>query len=160
MGTKVDIGAKCASLGISWVPSGMSLSWHQSGKMGTSKPSTEEAEDPVSSTKEYELYGICWAILDPATGKAVNIVATVNVGPTYHARIASPVSQWYVFNDFSITTITASEAMAVHPSWKIPCILFYQTKSIDASLREICFTNPITSEVFMEDKSLAQRSGG
>ena len=90
--TKVDIGAKCASLGISWVPSGMSLSLHQSGKLSTSKPSTEEAEDPVSSTKEYELYGICWAILDPATGKAVNIVATVNVGPTYHARIASPVS--------------------------------------------------------------------
>jgi len=54
----------------------------------------------------------------------------------------------------------AAEAIAVHPSWKIPCILFYQTKSIDASLREICFTNPITSEVFMEDKSLAQRSGG
>jgi len=104
-------------------------------------------------------YGICWAVLDPSTGKAINIVATINVGPTYHAKIASPVSQWYVFNDFSITTITASEAIAVHPSWKIPCILFYQTKSIDASLKEICFTNPITSEVFLEDKSLAQRGG-
>ena len=116
--------------------------------------------DKVRVTIVFYRYGICWAVLDPSTGKAINIVATINVGPTYHARIASPVSQWYVFNDFSITTITAAEAIAVHPSWKIPCILFYQTKSIDASLREICFTNPITSEVFMEDKSLAQRSGG
>ena len=101
--TKVDIGAKCAALGISWVPSEMSLSLHQSGKLSTKKPpppvsSLEEAEekessqDSVLSSKDYELYGICWAILDPATGKAVNIVATVNVGPTYHARIASPVS--------------------------------------------------------------------
>ena len=116
--------------------------------------------DKVRVTIVFYRYGICWAVLDPSTGKAINIMATINVGPTYHARIASPVSQWYVFNDFSITTITAAEAIAVHPSWKIPCILFYQTKSIDASLREICFTNPITSEVFMEDKSLAQRSGG
>ena len=95
--TKVDIGAKCATLGISWVPSEMSLSLHHSGKLSTKKdeplPETEELkpEDPVSSTKDYELYGICWAILDPATGKAVNIVATVNVGPTYHSKIASPV---------------------------------------------------------------------
>jgi hypothetical protein len=95
--TKVDIGAKCATLGISWVPSEMSLVLHHSGKLSTKKdeplPETEELkpEDPVSSTKDYELYGICWAILDPATGKAVNIVATVNVGPTYHSKIASPV---------------------------------------------------------------------
>jgi PAB-dependent poly(A)-specific ribonuclease subunit 2 len=164
--TKVDIGAKCATLGISWVPSEMSLSLHHSGKLSTKKdeplPETEELkpEDPVSSTKDYELYGICWAILDPATGKAVNIVATVNVGPTYHSKIASPVSQWYVFNDFSITTIVAAEAMAVHPSWKIPCILFYQAKKMDQGLADINIKNPITAEVFFEDKSLAQRQSG
>ena len=69
------------------------------------------------------------------------------------------VSQWYVFNDFSITTIMASEAMAVHPSWKIPCILFYQAKRIDQGLADIRLKNPITAEVFLEDKSLAQRGG-
>ena len=53
----------------------------------------------------------------------------------------------------------ASEAMAVHPSWKIPCILFYQAKRIDQGLADISIKNPITAEVFLEDKSLAQRGG-
>ena len=53
-----------------------------------------------------------------------------------------------------------SEAIAVHPTWKVPCILFYQSKTMDTStLQEISLSNPITSEVFLEDKSLAQRGG-
>ena len=47
----------------------------------------------------------------------------------------------------------------MHPSWKIPCILFYQAKAIDPALSEISIKNPITAEVFLEDKSLAQRGG-
>ena len=75
-------------------------------------------------------------------------------------NIFSQVSQWYVFNDFGITTITITEATAVHPTWKIPCILFYQCKETEsASLKEVSLNNPITSEVFLEDKSLAQRGG-
>merc|ERR1712223_1297916 len=46
-----------------------------------------------------------------------------------------------------------------HPTWKIPCILFYQSKEMEPSLREVSLNNPITSEVFLEDKSLAQRGG-
>lgn len=136
------------------VPHEMSLSLHKSGKLSTKDANDD---DEIVSKQNYELYGICWAILDPATGKAVNIVATINVGPTYHARVASPVSQWYVFNDFSITTIMTSEAMAVHPTWKIPCIIFYQAKKIDSALVDITYKNPISAEVFLEDKSLAQR---
>ena len=52
-----------------------------------------------------------------------------------------------------------TEATAVHPTWKIPCILFYQSKDMDTALNEICLSNPISSEVFLEDKSLAQRGG-
>ena len=93
---KEDIGAKCAAQGLSWVPTQMTLNLHQSGKLSTQETPLEEdgVEDEIISTRGYELYGICWAILDPATGKAVNIVATINVGPTYHARIASPVSRY------------------------------------------------------------------
>ena len=47
----------------------------------------------------------------------------------------------------------------MHPSWKIPCILFYQAKKMDQGLADICIKNPITAEVFLEDKSLAQRGG-
>ena len=52
-----------------------------------------------------------------------------------------------------------TEATAVHPTWKIPCILFYQSKDMDTALNEIYLSNPISSEVFLEDKSLAQRGG-
>lgn len=79
----------------------MSLCLHKSGKLskktGGVATTTENAEDEIVSKQDYELYAICWAILDPSTGKAVNIVATVNVGPTYHARVASPVRTHYFF---------------------------------------------------------------
>ena len=52
-----------------------------------------------------------------------------------------------------------AEAMAVHPTWKIPCVLFYQSKVMDKAVREVTYQNPITAEVFLEDKSLAQRGG-
>ncbi len=80
----------------------------------------------------------------------MNIVAAINVGPYYHSRIASAVShaksclqvpiadtviffpknyfqvsQWYVFNDFSINTIMPFEATWFNLSWKIPCVFFY-----------------------------------
>ena len=85
-----------------------------------------------------------------------------NMQPRYFISLFSfffQVSQWYVFNDFGITTITITEATAVHPTWKIPCILFYQSKEMEPFLREVSLNNPITSEVFLEDKSLAQRGG-
>ena len=37
-------------------------------------------------------FAVCYVIIDPSTGKAHNIVAAINVGPSYHAKIASPVS--------------------------------------------------------------------
>jgi PAB-dependent poly(A)-specific ribonuclease subunit 2 len=64
-----------------------------------------------------------------------------------------------VFNDFSITTIMPSEATAVYPRWKVPCILFYQSRKMEPPIAEVILRNPITAEIFMEDKSLAQRGG-
>lgn len=164
----VDIGTKCARLGISWIPLVMTIHRHANGKVSTGAdvkplPSTNENDSPdslkVVETKTYELYGVCWAILDPTSAQPTNIVAAINVGPSYHARVASPVSQWYIFNDFSITTILPSEATAVHPSWKLPCVLFFQSRETSAEIAELEYKNPITPEVFLEDKSLAQRGG-
>jgi PAB-dependent poly(A)-specific ribonuclease subunit 2 len=152
----VDIGAKCAKLGISWIPSNITLHRHEDGKISHGKNSAQISNSPIVETNVYELYGVCSVILDPSNGQANNIVASINVGPTYHARVASPVSQWYVFNDFSINIISPEEALSVNLSWKIPVVLFYQAREIPQPIKEINLVQPITADVFSEDKSLTQ----
>jgi len=44
--------------------------------------------------------------------------------------------------------------------WKIPCILCYQVTDIPPHLQSLEYRNPITVDVFGEDKSLLQRAGG
>ena len=150
----IDIGAKCAKIGVSWIPSEMTLHRKKDGKITYGN---EDSLDPsVVETKVYQLYGVCYVILDPSNGQANNIVAAINVGPTYHARVASPVSQWYIFNDFSINMITPEEALSVNLSWKIPTILFYQAREMPQEIKDIDLIQPITVETFSEDKSLTQ----
>jgi len=52
---KVDVGAKCASLGLSWIPSSMKLNLHSNGKVTPSKSSSEDEASSIVSVKEYEL---------------------------------------------------------------------------------------------------------
>lgn len=50
--------------------------------------------------------------------------------------------------------------MSFNLKWKLPCLLFYQAVGHQtACLEKLSFTNPITSEVFCEDTSLAQKGG-
>ena len=49
---KIDIGAKCASLGVSWIPNVMTLNLHSNGKI--SSENSEEKEE-IMSSKTYEL---------------------------------------------------------------------------------------------------------
>ena len=49
---KVDIGAKCATLGLSWIPDTLRLNLHENGKL---TPGAATEEDKLLSTREYEL---------------------------------------------------------------------------------------------------------
>ena len=60
-------------------------------------------------------------IVDPGSGQAHNIVAAINVGPTYHARIASPVSK----------TFSKSIFLLVH---LLNVTLIYNTQNYDLVL--------------------------
>ena len=149
-----DMGAKCQKLGLSWIPSEMVLRLHENGKV--SYQGQDGIDSPIIDIRSFQLYGVCSVILDPSTSQSNNVCASINVGPTYHARVASPVSQWYVFNDFSINMIGPDEATAVNLSWKVPSVLFYQSVEVPEDIKCLSIQNPITADVFNEDKSLAR----
>lgn len=58
---------------------------------------------------------------------------------------------------FSIVPITAEEAVWFPCGWKFPCVLYWIRKTLPKHLSKSEGVNPITAEVFREDKSLAQR---
>ena len=63
----------------------------------------EKQELLFASTQHinYDLYAVVCYIHDPVNPDKKNLVALINVGPRYHERsVGSPVSQWYIFNDF------------------------------------------------------------
>lgn len=91
--------------------------------------------------------------------------------------------QWHVFNDFAVNPIQPEEAISFFPDWKLPCLLVYSVCKIASppspsrnaplisffisqrvdhhqELARLPVMSPITSDVFKEDKSLAQKSEG
>lgn len=46
----------------------------------------------------------------------------------HSSPVASPQSQWYLFNDFLVQPVTASEALSFNTSWKTPSVITYQIK--------------------------------
>lgn len=57
----------------------------------------------------------------------------------------------------SILPITAEEAVWFPCGWKTPCVLYWVRRSLPSNLSNVKERNPITLDVFGEDKSLAQR---
>ncbi|TRY64214.1 hypothetical protein TCAL_00495 [Tigriopus californicus] len=164
-----DIGDKLHRLGVSWIPEKIQLNRLANGEVrSTSTVHEEETDDDdgnddddkeVVEACNYHLQSICYTILDPLNSQAHNVVAAINVGPFYHSRVASAVSQWYTFNDFSINPIMPSEARWVNLTWKLPCIFVFQCEEQPKILKEIVLKNPITQEIFKKDRSLVSRGG-
>ncbi|XP_014488070.1 PREDICTED: PAB-dependent poly(A)-specific ribonuclease subunit PAN2 isoform X2 [Dinoponera quadriceps] len=113
---------------------------------------------PINTQKiQYSLSAVVCYVDDKTNEERRNIVALLQVGPNYHERLSgSAVSQWYIFNDFCISAVTPQEAVWFNLDWKIPCVLHYT--AIPAP-EPTPFVNPLTYDVFGEDKCIA-RSGG
>ncbi|CAB3370828.1 Hypothetical predicted protein [Cloeon dipterum] len=144
-----------------WLPLHIQADVGDNGQLFIRKKSEsgDEADNvPFSSSQhiEYDLHAVVCYVNDPANPDKKNLVSLINVGPRYHERsLGSPVSQWYIFNDFSITPVQAQEAVWFSLDWKIPCVLYWISKELK-SQPEPLIQNPITLDVFREDNNLAQ----
>lgn len=83
------------------------------------------------------------------------MVSLVKVPASYLLNTSE--SQWFIFNDISISAVSAQEAVWFSLDWKTPCVLYYSSNEVMNGCTEI--TQAITQDVFVEDKCLA-RSGG
>ena len=154
----LDVGDQLAKINMSWVPFEVTLHLSDDGIVHSDED-IQGKDLNIKESRTYLLYAVCCNIVDPINPEATSLVSCINVGPSYHARIGSPVSQWYIFNDFTITPIPQQESVWFNLKWKIPCILFYQASTLPRSLENLEYENPITVDVFAEDKTV-QRVGG
>eukprot|EP00088_Acartia_fossae_P045284 TRINITY_DN4865_c0_g1_i2.p1 TRINITY_DN4865_c0_g1~~TRINITY_DN4865_c0_g1_i2.p1 ORF type:complete len:942 (-),score=230.14 TRINITY_DN4865_c0_g1_i2:411-3098(-) len=156
----LDVGDKLAGIHKSWVPFEVELHLASNGLVYTSKDREKNTDLEWVQTTRYELYAVCTNIMDPVNPDTTNLVSLVKVGPSYHARIGSPVSQWYIFNDFTINPIPDQEAVWFNLKWKVPCVLCFTATQYCQPLELLRYKNPITVDVFSEDKTLLQKAGG
>ncbi|CAI9729366.1 PAN2-PAN3 deadenylation complex catalytic subunit Pan2-like isoform X1 [Octopus vulgaris] len=136
----------------SYVPTGLRLSL--SNNVFSVNRLTEEAKTspPDEFSKDYEIYATVSHIKDGKTSG--NLVSCVKVGKKYHQRKEKVTcTQWYLFNDFSITPIEMSEALHFDMDWKIPCIIYFTRKNIN-QYHDITVQNPITSEVLLDQSGV------
>ncbi|MCL4118861.1 UNVERIFIED_CONTAM: hypothetical protein GTU68_058872, partial [Idotea baltica] len=144
----------------SWIPLGLKAKLNEDGSVIMSNISKEEI-DSVSDDENghvYDLMGVISHVADPKFPDKNNLVGCIKVGPSYHQRAnVSPVAHWYLFNDISIAPITAEESVWFPCGWKTPCVLYWIRRTLPQKLSIMKEVNPITPDVFGEDKSLAQR---
>ncbi|KAK0175032.1 hypothetical protein PV327_008817 [Microctonus hyperodae] len=113
--------------------------------------------DKFQEKIQYNLTAVVCYIDDKTNEDRRHVVALVRVGPNYHERsTGSAVSQWYIFNDFSISAVTPQEAVWFNLDWKVPCVMHYTAVSAP---EPTTLVSPLTYDVFSEDKCVA-RSGG
>uniref|UniRef100_A0A0A9WV61 PAN2-PAN3 deadenylation complex catalytic subunit PAN2 n=1 Tax=Lygus hesperus TaxID=30085 RepID=A0A0A9WV61_LYGHE len=104
----------------SWVPMTLSLGLTAAGKVRVVRHG-EGIADAEGEIITYDLYAVICYIND----EKKNIVSIVNVDPVD--------SQWYIFNDFSITPVPAQEAVWFSIDWKIPCVLYWRQRGSETT---------------------------
>ncbi|XP_023932627.1 PAN2-PAN3 deadenylation complex catalytic subunit PAN2-like [Lingula anatina] len=113
---------------------------------------TEERFIPEPGYTYYDLLATVAHVKDAKTGG--NLVSHVKVGETYHQRKEGVTcTQWYLFNDFSITPIEEQEAVQFNLEWKFPCLIYFIRKDLNQHY-DIQIKNPVSSDVLFADASL------
>ncbi|KAH8176889.1 ubiquitin carboxyl-terminal hydrolase domain-containing protein [Sarocladium implicatum] len=95
----------------------------------------------------YSLIGMAINIEGGQTQKP-HLVAMINVA---HAEPEAPgKSQWHLFNDFLVRSVSAEEALTFNSSWKIPSVVAFQVKEANNKIDTEWRKNLDTSLLYRE----------
>jgi len=132
----------------SWLPLSIKAELQPDGELSLIKCDDEEIGS--ESFNFYDLHAVVCYIHEDRK----NLVSIVNVGHSYHENISTsnPSSQWYIFNDISVSPVIGQEAVWFSLDWKIPCILYWVSRDNKAVIDcENHLSDPaITAKVFTE----------
>ncbi|KAH8300009.1 hypothetical protein KR044_008498 [Drosophila immigrans] len=151
------------SANVNSSPSARQKSWFPlTFKLGLSEPGELIVQSPTNATKSEQeeeneeqqeqmfakssierTYGLHAVLCQIDDGTQKNLISLINVQQKYHAMKANNAdtsedsqSQWYIFNDFSISPVPPQESVWFTLDWKVPCVLFYQSVEDDVGSNE------------------------
>ncbi|XP_049859077.1 PAN2-PAN3 deadenylation complex catalytic subunit PAN2 [Schistocerca gregaria] len=147
-----------------WLPAHLTAKLRKDGDIdiqGFASPTTqlEDEYEEIVQTVNYDLTAVVCHVSESRHPERNNLVALINVPSSYHKKTTSSCdSQWYIFNDFTVTPVPGSEAVWFSLDWKLPCVLFFTNRNLPSELVPPPL-NPLTADVFREDESLARGCG-
>ncbi|OAR02912.1 hypothetical protein LLEC1_04548, partial [Akanthomyces lecanii] len=96
----------------------------------------------------YSLIGMAINIENGQTQKP-HLVSMINIA---HAEAEAPgKSQWHLFNDFLVRSVSTEEALTFNPSWKVPSVISFQVKNannkIDSTWKDQLDTSVLYQDI-------------
>lgn len=133
----------------SWLPLRIKAELQPDGELTLVKCDDEEID--CKSSNMYDLHAVVCYIHEDRK----NLVSLVNVSQTDHEHISAsnPSSQWYMFNDISVSPVIGQEAVWFSLDWKVPCVLYWVSRNnkITSNIESEAINPVITAKVFTEN---------
>ncbi|XP_015370348.1 PREDICTED: PAB-dependent poly(A)-specific ribonuclease subunit PAN2, partial [Diuraphis noxia] len=140
----------------SWLPLSIKAELEPDGELKLFK--YDDEEEDCKSSNIYDLHAVVCYIHEDRK----NLVSIVNVSKAYHEHISAsnPSSQWYIFNDISVSPVIGQEAVWFSLDWKIPCILYWVSRNneVNIDIGSDASDPVITAKVFTESVYLNSSS--
>eukprot|EP00123_Amoebidium_parasiticum_P015853 comp23175_c1_seq1/m.37544 comp23175_c1_seq1/g.37544 ORF comp23175_c1_seq1/g.37544 comp23175_c1_seq1/m.37544 type:complete len:1228 (-) comp23175_c1_seq1:377-4060(-) len=118
----------------------------------------DEGKSGVVQRIQYELVAVVAHINHEAYGG--NLVAQIKVDPPYLKRVGMEGvgSQWYLFNDYSVSTLSAREAFHFNTTWKVPCLLYYAQVGLSEGIQDPPSRELVSADILMDDSKYVAKN--